>query len=52
MKGINGAKPFPITVIRKKPSLLQVLHSLEDAVFFKSAVLILETFLILGHTEL
>lgn len=52
MEGISGAKLFPITVIRKKPSLLQAFPILEAAVFFKSAVLILETFLTLGHTEL
>ena len=52
MEGVSGAKWFPITVIGKKPSRLQAFPILEAAAFFKSAVLILETFLILGHTEL
>lgn len=52
MEGISGAEWFPITIIGKKPFLLQAFPILKAAIFFKSAVLILEPFLILGHTEL
>lgn len=51
VEGLGGAKLFPITVVRKKPSLLQAIPSLKGAVFFKSDILILKTFLIVGHRE-
>lgn len=47
LEGISGAKPCPITVIGERSYLLQAFP--KAAIFLKSAILILETFLIPGH---